>query len=624
MAAGPVFSVQSASKTFGPRKALDGVSVSVAPGEMVALIGPSGSGKSTLLRSLIGLNVVDRGGTVSVFGDVIQRDGRLTGAVQRVRSRVGFIFQQFNLVRRLSLFSNVAVGALGRVGFWRGLLGLWPRTDKQRVMAALQRVGVADYAGQRAGTLSGGQQQRGAIARALVQGAEAILADEPVASLDPVSSRRVMELLRDLNAEDGVTVVVTLHHVDLALKYCRRVIALQAGRIVYDGPVEGLTRERLIEIYGPEYDPVDGQVAVPEEPPARPTKDEKPWVRWLQAAVFAGLIVTAGAALLLDRDEAADINFSILSTENSQNVRSLWDPLLNDMERATGLEVEPFFGSNYNALVNAMRFNQTQVGWFSNKSGLEAVRQGGGEVFLSSSDVEGVDGYNSILIVNAASDLTLDRVMACDKSLDFGIGDANSTSGTLAPVTYLFAPAGVQPEQCFRTVRASNHEANLRAVATGQIPVATNNSTNLEVMQRRDPATRAKVKVIWTSPRIPEDPIVWRKDLDPEKKRKVREFFLTYGNRGGPDQRERERAILAELSFGVFKPADDTHLLPVREMEATERLLLAQNARDAAAIAAAETELDRIRAERAALAARMAAPGATPATVPADAAGAGR
>ena len=130
----------------------------------------------------------------------------------------------------------MALGSLGRIDFWRGLLGLWPAETKQAAMAALARVGVADYAGQRANTLSGGQQQRGAIARALVQKAKIILADEPVASLDPVSARRVMESLRDLNKQDGLTVVVTLHQVDYALRYCERVVALKAGKIVYDGP----------------------------------------------------------------------------------------------------------------------------------------------------------------------------------------------------------------------------------------------------------------------------------------------------------------------------------------------------------------------------------------------------
>ena len=243
------------SKTFGSRKALDGVSISVASGEMVALIGPSGSGKSTLLRSITGLQSIDAGkGTIQVFGETVQKDGRVTGSVRKARGKLGMIFQQFNLVGRLSLFSNVMLGALGRLPSWQGLLGLWPQADKDKAMAALHRVGVSDYAAQRANTLSGGQQQRGAIARAIVQGAKAILADEPVASLDPVSARKVMELLVELNQRDGMGVIVTLHQVDYAIRYCERVIALQGGKIVYDGPSTGLDQQRLIAIYGPEFE----------------------------------------------------------------------------------------------------------------------------------------------------------------------------------------------------------------------------------------------------------------------------------------------------------------------------------------------------------------------------------
>jgi phosphonate transport system ATP-binding protein len=152
-----VISVDGVSKTFGTRKALDGVSISVAKGEMVALIGPSGSGKSTLLRSITGLAPIDGGsGTIRVFGEPVQAAGKISDRVRAVRSRIGFVFQQFNLVGRLSLFTNVALGALGRLGFWRGLLGLWPEAEKRLVMVSLARVGVADYAAQRANTLSGG------------------------------------------------------------------------------------------------------------------------------------------------------------------------------------------------------------------------------------------------------------------------------------------------------------------------------------------------------------------------------------------------------------------------------------------------------------------------------------
>ena len=245
------------SKTFGARKALDGVSVSVAVGEMVALIGPSGSGKSTLLRSITGMQSIDAGeGRIDVFGACVQKNGRTTSAVRDARQKLGMIFQQFNLVGRLSLFSNVMLGALGRLPGWQGLFGAWPSADKTKAMAALHRVGVADYAAQRANTLSGGQQQRGAIARALVQKAKIILADEPVASLDPVAARKVMDILKDLNATDGLTVIVTLHQVDYALRYCDRVVALKAGKKVYDGPADGLDKTKLIDIYGPEFEDV--------------------------------------------------------------------------------------------------------------------------------------------------------------------------------------------------------------------------------------------------------------------------------------------------------------------------------------------------------------------------------
>jgi phosphonate transport system ATP-binding protein len=255
MSAEFAFEARDVSKTYGERRALDGVSLRVERGEMVALIGPSGSGKSTLLRALIGLAPIDPGpGRIEALGLPVQADGRICDNVRSVRARIGFIFQQFNLVGRLTLFSNTMVGALARTPGWRGLLGIWSAEEKARAMAALFRMGVAEYAGQRAATLSGGQQQRGAIARTLVQGAEAILADEPVASLDPVSARRVMEALQELNRKDGMAVVITLHHVDYALRYCRRVVALQAGRVVYDGPAAGLDRKLLIEVYGPEIE----------------------------------------------------------------------------------------------------------------------------------------------------------------------------------------------------------------------------------------------------------------------------------------------------------------------------------------------------------------------------------
>ncbi|MBW8733395.1 MAG: ATP-binding cassette domain-containing protein, partial [Asticcacaulis sp.] len=210
--------VKSISKTFTRKakaaggstvhKALDTVSFTMDRPERIALIGPSGSGKSTLLRAISGLHTIDRGqGTVSVLGRPVQTNGRLSGDVRSIRANMGLIAQQFNLVGRLSLFTNVALGFLGKMSAVRGLFGLWNRDEKQRVMKALDHVGVAAMAGQRANTLSGGQQQRGAIARAIVQGAKVVLADEPVASLDPVTARKVMKLLVELNERDQVGVI---------------------------------------------------------------------------------------------------------------------------------------------------------------------------------------------------------------------------------------------------------------------------------------------------------------------------------------------------------------------------------------------------------------------------------
>ena len=257
LAGATVFSAERISKSYGARRALDGVSLRIEPGEMVALIGPSGSGKSTLLRTLTGFVRIDEGGgRVDTLGVKLQAEGRLSDKTREVRSRIGYIAQSFNLVSRLSLFSNVMVGALGRVGFWQGMLGRWSREEKERGMAALHRVGVSDYAAQRANTLSGGQQQRGAIARCLVQGAEAVIADEPVASLDPRNSRVVMDALQRINKHFGLTVLCNLHSLDLARSYCDRLVGMAGGRVVFDGAPDALTDAVARELYGMEADEV--------------------------------------------------------------------------------------------------------------------------------------------------------------------------------------------------------------------------------------------------------------------------------------------------------------------------------------------------------------------------------
>ncbi|PCI05194.1 MAG: phosphonate ABC transporter ATP-binding protein [Hyphomicrobiales bacterium] len=241
------------SFTKGTR-ALNGVSIKVKRGEMIALIGASGSGKSTLLRHIAGLVEADKKtvSTITIFGDTILKSGKIAPDARAIRASIGVIFQQFNLVGRLSVLTNVLIGFLGQMPVLAGTLGLFSKQQKLVAMQALDRVGIASHALHRGADLSGGQQQRAAIARTLVQGAEIIIADEPIASLDPSSARKVMDILGNLNREDGTTIIVSLHQVEYALKYCPRTIALRAGEVVYDGPSKALTPAFLGELYGAE------------------------------------------------------------------------------------------------------------------------------------------------------------------------------------------------------------------------------------------------------------------------------------------------------------------------------------------------------------------------------------
>lgn len=319
------------------------------------------------------------------------------------------------------------------------------------------------------------------------------------------------------------------------------------------------------------------------------------------AAALLAMALLAACAPKAAAPAKTELNFSILSAESQQSAQADWQPFLDDMSKAVGLPVKAFYGNNYTGLIEAMRFKQTDLGWFTNQSGLEAVRRAGAEVFARSVNPSGVDGYEAVIIVQKGSGLTLDKLLKCDQSVDFGMGDPKSTSGTLAPMTYLFAPRGIQPEKCFRTVRSANHETNLFAVGSRQLDAATNNTASMERMAMLTTPlakrTLGAVEIIWRSPRIPEDPIVWRKDLDPALRKKVADFMFSYGV-GDTPEAVRQRAVLARIQTLPFKAADDTHLLTVREMEATGQLMQARSRNDAVAVAAAEASLAQIRKER--------------------------
>jgi phosphonate transport system substrate-binding protein len=311
---------------------------------------------------------------------------------------------------------------------------------------------------------------------------------------------------------------------------------------------------------------------------------------------LAGVLALAACSKAPPPAGDGSLTFSILSAENQASMQPLWQPLIDDMQKATGLKIKPFFATNYSSLVEAMRFKQVQVGWYSALPALEAVNRADGEVLGRVVDGGGNGVYRAVLIARKGSGVTLDKVLKCGKRYNFGIGDPNSTSGTLAPMAYLFTPRGIEPADCFKTVRSASHQANMFAVAQGLVDVATNNTVGVVFAHRENPAMADKIDVIWTSPDLPESSIVVRKDLDPAIKEKLRAFFLSYGAAPGAEG-ERQRKILAALAYGGFQPVDDHYLDPVRRMQASQALSQAKRKGDAAKIAEAQKALDALPAE---------------------------
>ena len=241
--------IQNLSKTYpSGTQALKNVSFDVKDGEFMVVIGLSGSGKSTLLRCINRLIDPTEG---KIFWDDVDITAAPPAELRQIRRRIGMVFQQFNLVKRSSVMTNVLSGRLGYMNPWISLVGIWPHAEKKRAIEALDRVGIADKADERADALSGGQQQRVGIARALMQDPKLILADEPVASLDPVLSHSILQYLEQLNKE-GITVIRSLHFLDLVHRYATRVVALKDGIKVFEGSAQEIDRAKFKEIYGEE------------------------------------------------------------------------------------------------------------------------------------------------------------------------------------------------------------------------------------------------------------------------------------------------------------------------------------------------------------------------------------
>ncbi len=288
-------------------------------------------------------------------------------------------------------------------------------------------------------------------------------------------------------------------------------------------------------------------------------------IRHALAGIFIAAVANAPA-------HAQEINFGIISTESSSNLRAVWVPFLSDMEKKTGLQVRSFFASDYAGVIEGMRFNKVQIAWYGNRAAMEAVDRANGEIFAQSVDKDGAAGYWSHIVVHRDSPFkTLEDVLKCDKTLDFGIGDPNSTSGFLVPMTFVFGARNIEPRQCFKTIRGANHEANALAVANKLVHAAANNNENLARIKITAPAKADEIRVIWTSPLIASDPLVWRRDLDPAIKAKLSDFIFSYGTRD-----EAEKKVLAGLGWSPFRKSSDDQLLPVRQMEVSRLIMRTQ------------------------------------------------
>lgn len=279
--------------------------------------------------------------------------------------------------------------------------------------------------------------------------------------------------------------------------------------------------------------------------------------------LFLALAVSMSFMTTAQSQSLKEINFGIISTDSSAALKSLWQPFLDDMGKATGLKINGFFATDYTGIIEGMRFGKVQVAWHGNKSAIEAIDRAGGEVFAQFIDLEGRPGYYSYVITHRDSPLkSIDDLISNGKSLSFGLGDPQSTSGTLVPVYYVFSQRKLDPKNVFRVTRSSNHGGNLLAVLNKQIDAATNNSEELDKLKIRDSSKHAEVKILWTSPLIPRDPLVWKKDLPADTKDAIKKFILGYGK----DAREKE-ILKGMQQIAGFRESTDMQLVPIRQLE---------------------------------------------------------
>ncbi|MEL6997068.1 MAG: phosphonate ABC transporter substrate-binding protein [Pseudomonadota bacterium] len=288
-----------------------------------------------------------------------------------------------------------------------------------------------------------------------------------------------------------------------------------------------------------------------------------------RAAATVALALGLNAPALADeRTNPDELYFGILSTESSSAQREKWGPFLEAMEASIGMPVKPFFAADYAGVIEGMRFDKVDVVWYGNKSAMVAVDRAGAEIFAQTTESTGDQGYWSVMVTHKDSGLSYEDVMKCEKSLNFGIGDPNSTSGFLVPSTFVFAKEGVNPKDCFKTVRNANHETNLISVATKQVDAAVASSTGMySRLKTAKPELFAELKEIWRSPLIASDPMAWRPELNDELKGKLMHFFMSYGRHGTDAEVKAAREALALIDMGPFIPSSNAQLWPFYEMD---------------------------------------------------------
>lgn len=260
--------------------------------------------------------------------------------------------------------------------------------------------------------------------------------------------------------------------------------------------------------------------------------------------------------------QTRELNFGFISTESSSNLKTAWQPVIDDLQKATGLKVNAFFAPDYAGVIEAMRFGKVQVAWMGNKSAMEAVDRAQGEVFAKVVNVDGSQGYWSLMLVHKDSPYkTLDDVLKARAELTLGLGDVNSTSGSLVPGYYAFAQNKVDAAKEFKRAVRSNHETNILAVANKQVDAAVVASDTFDRLKARSPEKTGELREVWRSPLIASDPMLWRKDLDADTKKKLRDFLLAYGR-----QDAREKDVMKALTWSGFTASDNSQLVPIRQL----------------------------------------------------------